>query len=323
MIVPFRSALVTGGAGFIGSHLVEALLAGGCRVSVLDDLSSGSERNLPPPSAHLRFIRGDIRNRRTVADAVTGCETVFHLAAVVSVPKTTQDPIGSAEVNEAGSLNVLEAARRAGVRRLVFASSSAVYGDDPRLPKREEMAPKPLTPYAVQKLAVEHHACVYSGLFGLPAVSLRFFNVFGPKQDPTSPYSGVISIFLTRALAGEAAVIYGDGRQSRDFVFVDDVVQALLAAAQSASAPGRVFNIGTGRAVTINALWEIVAALCGASAQPVHAPPRPGDISQSMSAIDVARAELGFTPRVSVEEGLQTTMAWYRNAAALIGTASK
>jgi len=315
MLIPFKSALVTGGAGFIGSHLVEALLAGGCRVTVLDDLSSGKERNLPASDGNLRFVRGDIRDRRAVADAVAGCEAVFHLAAVVSVPKTTQDPVGSAEVNEAGSLNVLDAARRAGARRLVFASSSAVYGDDPRLPKREDMPPKPLTPYAVQKLAVEYHARVYSSLYGLPSVSLRFFNVFGPRQDPSSPYSGVISIFMTKALTAGVPVIYGDGRQSRDFVFVGDVVQALIRAANSEGAAGKVFNVGTGRSVTISALWEVVAALSGSSATPVHEPPRPGDVPQSVSAIDAAQTDLGFAPEVGFQKGLELTMAWYRNDA--------
>jgi UDP-glucose 4-epimerase len=313
MPIPFKTALVTGGAGFIGSHLVEALLAGGCRVTVLDDLSSGNERNLPASAGGLRFIRGDIRDRRAVADAVADCEAVFHLAAVVSVPKTTQDPVGSADVNETGSLNVLDAARRAGARRLVFASSSAVYGDDLRLPKREDMAPKPLTPYAVQKLAVEYHARVYSGLYGLPSVSLRFFNVFGPRQDPSSPYSGVISIFMTQALTAGVPVIYGDGRQSRDFVFVGDVVQALIRAANSQGGSGKVFNVGTGRSVTISALWEVVAALSASSAKPVHAPARPGDVPHSVAAIDAARTDLGFVPQVSFEKGLELTIAWYRS----------
>lgn len=312
MSILLKSAVVTGGAGFIGSHLVEALLADGCRVTVLDDLSSGNERNLPRTGRELRFIRGDIRDRQTVEGAVAGCEAVFHLAAVVSVPKTTQDPVGSAEVNEAGALNVLDAARRAGARRFVFASSSAVYGDDPRLPKIEDMAPKPLTPYAVQKLAVEYHARVYSGLYGLPSVSLRFFNVFGPRQDPSSPYSGVISIFMTKALTAGVPVIYGDGRQSRDFVFVGDVVQALIRAANSPGVHGRVYNVGTGRAVTISALWKMVAALSGSSARPVHEPPRRGDVPQSVSAIAAARTDLGFVPQVSFERGLELTMAWYR-----------
>jgi len=308
----FKRALVTGGAGFIGSHLVEALVDGGCRVTVLDDLSSGRESNLAPVAGRITFLRGSICDRAALEEAASGCEVLFHLAAVVSVPKTVDDPLGSAAVNEIGSLNVLEAARGAQARRVVFASSSAVYGDDPTLPKREAMSPKPLTPYAVQKLVVEYYLRVYQSLYGLETVGLRFFNVFGPRQDPSSPYSGVISIFMNRALSGERPVIYGDGRQSRDFVFVGDVVQALIAAAASASAPGKVFNVGTGKSLTIDGLWEMIAALSGSGAKPLRQPPRPGDIPHSLSAIDSARADLGFVPRVSLESGLGVTLDWYR-----------
>jgi UDP-glucose 4-epimerase len=311
----FQSALVTGGAGFIGSHLVEALVAGGCRVTVLDDLSSGRVANLEPVMDRIAFVRGSICDRETVEKAAAGCEVVFHLAAVVSVPKTVEDPLGSAAVNETGSLNVIEAARGARARRVVFASSSAVYGDDPALPKREDMPPKPLTPYAVQKLAVEYYLRVYRSLYGLDTVGLRFFNVFGPRQDPSSPYSGVISIFMSRALKGEPPVIYGDGRHSRDFVFVGDVVQALISAAKSSSAPGKVFNVGTGQSLTISGLWGMIAALSGCAAKPVHQPPRPGDIPHSLSAIDAAAADLGFVPRVSLESGLRSTLDWYRGPA--------
>ena len=312
MAFGFKSAMVTGGAGFIGSHLVEALVAGGCRVTVLDDLSSGRESNLAPVAGRITFMRGSICDHRIVEKAAAGCEVVFHLAAVVSVPKTVDDPLGSAAVNEIGSLNVLEAARAVRAQRVVFASSSAVYGDDPALPKREDMAPKPLTPYAVQKLVVEFYLRVYQSLYGLDAVGLRFFNVFGPRQDPSSPYSGVISIFMSRALKGESPLIYGDGRQSRDFVFVGDVVQALISAAKSSSAPGKVFNVGTGVSLTINGLWEMIATLSGSGAKPVHHPPRPGDIPHSVSAIDSAAADLGFTPQVSLENGLGSTLDWYR-----------
>ena len=315
MSLGIKSALVTGGAGFIGSHLVEALAAGGCRVTVLDDLSSGRESNLAPVAGRATFMRGSICDLAAVEKAAAGCEVVFHLAAVVSVPKTVDDPLGSAAVNETGSLNVLEAARGTRARRLVFASSSAVYGDDPALPKREEMPPKPLTPYAVQKLVVEHYLRVYQSLYGLETVGLRFFNVFGPRQDPSSPYSGVISIFMNRALKGEPPLIYGDGRHSRDFVFVGDVVQALISAAQSSSASGKVFNVGTGKPLTISGLWGMIAALSGSAAKPVHQQPRPGDIPHSLSAIESARAELGFLPRVSLESGLRLTMEWYRGAA--------
>jgi len=314
----FKSALVTGGAGFIGSHLVEALVGGGCRVTVLDDLSSGREPNLAPVAGRITLIRGSICDRRIVEKAAAGCEVVFHLAAVVSVPKTVDDPLGSAAVNETGSLNVLEGARGARARRVVFASSSAVYGDDPALPKREDMPPKPLTPYAVQKLVVEYYLRVYQSLYGLETVGLRFFNVFGPRQDPSSPYSGVISIFMNKALKGESPLIYGDGRHSRDFVFVEDVVQALISAAKSSSAPGKVFNVGTGKSLTVSGLWEMIAALSGSGVKPVNQPPRPGDIPHSLSAIDAAAADLGFLPRVSLESGLRLTLDWYRGSTSAI-----
>jgi UDP-glucose 4-epimerase len=309
----FQSALVTGGAGFIGSHLVEALVAGGCRVTVLDDLSSGRESNLDPVAGRINFIRGSICDPGSLA-AAAGCEVVFHLAAVVSVPKTVEDPLGSAAVNETGSLKLLEAARGARARRVIFASSSAVYGDDPFLPKREEMPPRPLTPYAVQKLTIEYYLHVYQLLYGMETVGLRFFNVFGPRQDPSSPYSGVISIFMNRALNGQPPVIYGDGRQTRDFVFVGDVVQALLLAAASPAAKGRVFNVGTGKSVTINELWKTIAALSDCDALPVHQAPRDGDILHSVSDIDAARTVLGFAPRVSWEKGLESTLDWYRKS---------
>ena len=313
-MMSLTSALVTGGAGFIGSHLVETLVAGGCRVCVLDNLSTGTQANLDALAHGVRFIRGDIRDPAVLEAAVSGCEVVFHLAAVVSVPKTTEDPLGSAAVNETGSLQALEAARSGKARRLVFASSSAVYGDEPTLPKREEMPTRPLTPYAVQKLAVEYYLRVYQSLYGLETAGLRFFNVFGPRQDPSSPYSGVISIFMTQALKGEPPVIYGDGRQSRDFVFVGDAVQALISAAKSPSAPGKVFNVGTGKSVTINALWKVIATLSGSGATPVHGPPRPGDVPHSVAAIDCARADLGFAQRVSFEDGLKMTMDWYKKS---------
>lgn len=314
-MMTLASALVTGGAGFIGSHLVETLVAGGCRVSVLDNLSTGKQANLDAVAHCIRFIRGDIRDAAALSEAVAGCEIVFHLAAVVSVPKTTEDPLGSAAVNETGSLQALEAARSARARRLVFASSSAVYGDEPTLPKREDMPLRPLTPYAVQKLSLEYYLRVYQSLYGLETAGLRFFNVFGPRQDPSSPYSGVISIFMTQALKGQPPVIHGDGRQSRDFVFVGDAVQALISAATSPSAAGKVFNVGTGQSVTIDALWKVIATLSGSGATPVHGPPRPGDVPHSVASIDCARTDLGFAPQVSFETGLKMTMDWYKKSA--------
>jgi UDP-glucose 4-epimerase len=315
MRIDFKSALVTGGAGFIGSHLVDNLAAAGCRVTVLDDLSTGKEANLRSCRG-VRFIHGDIREGKALADAAAECEVVFHLAAIVSVVRTAEDPLGSAAINETGSLQVLEAARAAGARRVVLASSCAVYGDDPTLPKREDMPPNPLTPYAVQKLASEYYFQVYRSLYGLETASLRFFNVFGPRQDPTSPYSGVISIFITKAIKGEQPVIYGDGLQSRDFVFVGDVVQALTLTASSPLAPGKVFNVGTGRSVTINDLWRNIAVLSGTNGMPTHLPRRAGEVLHSVSSIKSIRDDLGFVPRVPLDEGLRVTTEWYRKCLA-------
>ncbi|MBW2439610.1 MAG: SDR family oxidoreductase [Deltaproteobacteria bacterium] len=313
MKLPFKSALVTGGAGFIGSHLVEALVDAGCRVRVYDNLSSGDAANLEHLEGQFSLYEADIRDREKLEAALDGCELVFHLAAIVSVPRTVEDPIGSADVNETGSLIVLDASRRAGVKRVVFSSSCAVYGDDPRLPKRENMAPKPLSPYAVQKLAAEYHAKAFYDLYGLETTALRYFNVYGPRQDPSSPYSGVISIFMTKALMEEPAVIYGDGNQSRDFIFVRDVVKANLLAASAKNANGQVINIGSGRPVRINDLWQAIGALSGRSRDPQYAGKRPGDIVASLAGMQKAKALLGFDCEVSFEKGLETTFEWYRS----------
>ncbi len=307
-----RSALITGGAGFIGSHLAHALAEKGCQVTVLDNLSTGKEDNLQSCRHSVRLMNGDIRDRSVLAEAASDCEVVFHLAAIVSVLQTVRDPIGSVAVNEAASLDVLEAARSAGARRVVFASSSAIYGNDPELPKREDMRPDPLTPYAAQKLAVEYHLRVYQSLYGLETVPLRFFNVYGPRQEPSSPYSGVISVFMLKALTGGVPTIYGDGSQTRDFVFVADVVEAMILAATSSSAPGKVFNVGTGEAISINELWANISALSGVVRGPAHAPHRLGEVPHSRSSIESARRHLGFAPQVSLREGLEKTIGWYR-----------
>jgi len=314
MKLPFKSALVTGGAGFIGSHLVDTLVSAGCKVSVLDNLSSGNYSNLKHLEGQFAFYRDDIRNQQAINAAVEGCEVIFHLAAIVSVPQTVENPVDSAAVNDTGTLLVLDAARNKKVRRVIFSSSCAVYGDDRRLPKQEDMDPKPQSPYAVQKLAAEHYARVYYELYGLETAILRYFNVYGPRQDPSSPYSGVISIFMTRALHNEPAVIYGDGNQSRDFIYVQDVVRANLLAATANGVGGQVLNIGTGSAVVINDLWKAICALSGQNLEAAYAPKRPGDIIESFAGIGSAKALLGFEPEISFEKGLESTFEWYRKS---------
>jgi UDP-glucose 4-epimerase len=307
-----QSALVTGGAGFIGSHLVEALAAQGCMVTVLDDLSSGRLSNLESVKDQIRFIQGDIRDEEILGTAIQGCEVVFHQAAVVSVTQTVEAPVDSANINELGTLKVLDAARRHQVQGVVLASSSAVYGDPPQLPKTETMTPRPLSPYAVQKYTNELYAAIYHRLYGLQTVCLRYFNVYGPRQDPSSPYSGVISIFISRALKNESPVIYGDGRQTRDFVFVRDVVQANLLAATQTDAAGQVFNIGTSDSVDINSLWELTAKFTHCSRAARYVDPRPGEIMHSLSSIQKAGQILDFQPQVGLGSGLDQTIAWYR-----------
>jgi UDP-glucose 4-epimerase len=311
MPFPYKQALVTGGAGFIGSHLTEALLEAGCRVVVLDDLSSGRRENLKAMENRIRFLEGDVRDFEAVDAAAQDCGAVFHLAAVVSVPRTVEEPLFSAMVNDIGTLHVLEAARRQRIAGLVFASSSAAYGDDPRQPKHEALIPEPLSPYAVQKIAGEHYAGVYGRLFGIKTTSLRFFNVYGPRQDPGSPYSGVISIFMDRACRDRAPTIYGDGNQSRDFIYVQDVVRACMDAAAFPNTGGMTFNVGTGRSTTINELWKIIGKLSGCRRLPEYAQSRAGDILHSLAKIERLRTVTGFVPRVTLEEGLARTFQWY------------
>jgi UDP-glucose 4-epimerase len=306
-----QSALVTGGAGFIGSHIAEALVASGCRVTVLDNLSSGHASNLEHLSERIAFVKGDICDFPLLKHAADGCEVIFHEAAVVSVTQTVKDPLFSARVNDLGTLNVLEAARHNQVRRVVLASSSAVYGDDPELPKHERMIPKPMSPYAVQKLAGELYARLYAGLYGLETVCLRYFNVYGPRQDPSSPYSGVISIFLRKAATRQPPLIYGNGRQSRDFVFVKDVVNANLLAATTRAVSGGVFNVGTGQYIRIRQLWDLICHISSISIAPEFGPARVGDIMESVANIEGAEKSLGFAPRYSFEKGLELTLEYY------------
>ena len=306
--------LVTGGAGFIGSHLCRRLLASGCAVRVLDDLSSGRRENLAALDGEVDLVEGDLRDEALVSAALAGVDYVLHHAAVASVQTSIERPRFEQEVNAVGTLQLFEAARRAGVRRVVFAASAASYGKDPTAPKREEMLPAPESPYAISKIAGEYYARVYSSLYGLEVVCLRYFNVFGPRQDPSSPYSGVISIFAERMLAGAAPTVFGDGGQSRDFVYVDNVVEANMRACATPGIAGRVYNIGCGRSAS---LLELVAALnreLGTAIEPEFAPARPGDVRISLADITRAQRELGYEPVVHFEEGLEQTLAWMRAA---------
>ena len=313
MHIDVNHALVTGGAGFIGSHLVEALLSCGCKVRVLDNLSTGHLHNLASVMDDIIFYKNDIRELEVLAEAAEGCDAIFHLAAVVAVQQTINDPVESAMINDIGTINVLEAARAKNVRRVVLASSCAVYGDDPRLPKKETMTPRPASPYAVHKLSAEHYARVYFDLFGLETVSLRFFNVYGPRQDPSSPYSGVISIFMANAVSNQVPVIYGDGSQSRDFVYVKDVVKANLLAAGTDNLAGNVLNVGSGSDVLINRLWEMIAGLGGLQLAPRYEPARNGDILHSVAGMELTQSILNFNNDFTLEQGLQKTFDWYRD----------
>ncbi len=313
MGISFKKALVTGGAGFIGSHIVDALIGKGCDVIVIDNLSTGHMSNLEHTKGKMSFCQGDIRDIDFIMKKAEGCDVIFHQAAVVSVPLTVEKPVDSAMVNEIGTIHVLEAARKNHVKKVVLASSCAVYGDDPEIPKNEEMVARPQTPYAAQKYSNEQYARIYNQLYGMNTACLRYFNVYGPRQDPSSPYSGVISIFMTRAAKGESPLIYGDGRQFRDFVFVKDVVHANLLAAGLEKSDKNVFNIGTGSYIRINKLWDMVCRLSGASIEAEYAPPRAGDILESVANIDNAKKILGFEPEYAFEKGIEKTFEWYRN----------
>ncbi|PIP35063.1 MAG: hypothetical protein COS92_05355 [Desulfobacterales bacterium CG07_land_8_20_14_0_80_52_14] len=313
----YRQALVTGGAGFIGSHLVEALLEKGCAVSILDNLSTGRLENLAHVRECVNFFQGDIRDTCLLAEAVRGCDVVFHQAAMVSVPKSVENPVESLEINDLGTLRVLEAARKSGARKVVLASSCAVYGDDPQLPKHEALPPKPMSPYAVHKLIGEIYARVYTELYGLEAACLRYFNVYGPRQDPSSPYSGVISIFLSRAIKRQRPIIFGDGAQYRDFIYVKDVVRANMLAAESSAASGNVYNIGTGSFLRILDLWKAIRDRLAVHIEPEFAPCRPGDIRESLADVHRARKHLGFEAQYSFDAGLDATLKWYMEHSAV------
>jgi UDP-glucose 4-epimerase len=301
-------ALVTGGAGFIGTNLVHALSDRGDEVRVLDNFSTGYRRNLESVDAEL--VEGDLRSYERVATAVNGIEVVFHQGALPSVPRSIQDPLTSSAVNVEGTLNVLLAARDAGVRRVIFASSSSVYGDAPGMPRHESQRPAPLAPYAVSKLAAEQYCMVANRVFGLETAALRYFNVFGEHQDPLSGYAAVIPKFIRLMLDGQRPTIFGDGETSRDFTHVENVVEANLAAAEMPAAAGRVMNIAVGSSHTLNDLVRALQRLLDSDVEPDYAPPRPGDVPESLADVSLARQLIGYEPSVSFEEGLERTIAW-------------
>ncbi len=305
--------LVTGGAGFIGSHLAEALAGQGHRVRVADAFITGKRSNLDHVPG-VEILEGNLADIGFARQAVAGVDFVLHQAAIPSVPLSVADPLTSHRSNVDGTLNVLVAARDAGVRRLVFAGSSSAYGNTPTLPKHEEMPADPLSPYALQKVVGEQYLQMFTRLYGLETVSLRYFNVFGPRQDPSSAYSGVISVFATALLDGRAPTIYGDGEQTRDFTYVSDVVDGVLRACQAPQASGEVINLATGGRISLNLLFETMARLVGSKAKPLYAEERAGDVRDSQADITKARRLLGFEPRVPPEEGLRRTVEWYHTS---------
>ena len=308
------TTLVTGGGGFIGSHLVDRLLELGHAVRVLDNFSTGHRANLRRTLPHIELVEGDLRDPDTVRRAMQGAEIVLHQGALPSVPRSVNDPRTSNAVNVEGTLNVLLAARDAGVRRVVVASSSSVYGDTPTLPKVETMVPTPRSPYAISKLAAEQYTCAFAALYGLETVALRYFNVFGPRQDPTSQYAGVIALFCTAALRGRPYTVQGDGLQSRDFTYVENAVQANLRAATAPDVAGQVFNIACGARITLLDMVAILNRLAGRDLPIEYGPPRAGDVRHSLADIGRARGLLGYAPAVDVAEGLARTFAWYRES---------
>lgn len=306
--------IVTGGAGFIGSALVRALLAEGRRVHVIDNLSTGNLDNLEEIAGQITVHEFDLCDYHRIAPVIAGAQRVFHLAAIPSVPKSIDQPVPSHEANINGTFNVFRAAAEGKAGRVVYAASSSAYGDTEVLPKVETMAPRPKSPYAVQKLLGEYYGSAFAECFGLETVSLRFFNVFGPRQDPNSAYSGVLSIFLTCLLERRNPTIFGDGEQSRDFTYVEDVVSLLLKAAEAPGVSGKVFNAGNGGRYTLNQTWQLLQEIEGVRLPAKYAAGRPGDVRHSQADTTAAIRDLGHAPRFSFEEGLRLTLDWYRHA---------
>ena len=308
--------VVTGGAGFIGSAIVRKLLDEGARsIVVIDNLLTGRERNLEEIRSRIDFQRADIRNYEEIAPLIRGAAVVFHEAAIPSVPRSIDDPVPSHDVNANGTFNVLRAAKEGQAGRVVYAASSSAYGDSDVLPKVESMTPRPKSPYALQKLMGEYYSSIFSSVYGLETVSLRYFNVYGPRQDPSSAYSGVLSLFMRAVLERQAPTIFGDGEHSRDFTFVEDVADLNLKAARVKGVSGNMYNGGNGGRITLNQAWALLQKLEGVTIAPVYAPPRAGDVRDSQADTTAAVRDLGHAPRFSFEEGLRLTLEWYRGAA--------
>lgn len=304
--------LVTGAAGFIGSHLVESLMSAGHAVTALDDLATGKRENIDPWMNRIEFIEGSVLDPAVCARAVRGVDFVFHEAALASVPRSISNPVATHAANATGTLHVLIAARDAGVKRVVYAASSSAYGDTLELPKHEGMASLPLSPYAVSKLAGETYMRAFHASYGLETISLRYFNIFGPRQDPESQYAAVIPKFVTSALENRAPTIFGDGEQTRDFTFVDNVVRAnMLACEAPRDACGGVYNVGCGKRVSLNDLWRCIKEHTGTSVEPEYQPSRAGDVRDSLASLDAIRNTLGYSPVVDLDEGLRRTIEYF------------
>jgi nucleoside-diphosphate-sugar epimerase len=308
-----KRILVTGGGGFIGSHLAKRLVGLGHQVTILDNFSTGRRSNLEALASGVEIIEGDIQSYERAFHAVRGCEVVFHEAALPSVPRSVQDPLTSTASNVIGTLNVLLAARDAEVRRVIYASSSSVYGSSPTPPKSEDMATLPISPYAVAKLAGEGYCRSFGVVYGLEAVAIRYFNVFGPRQDPRSMYAAVIPNFISALLAGESPTIFGDGEQSRDFTYIDNVVDANLLAMDADSVAGHVYNVACGASATLNELFAELRDLLGSDVEPTYSDPRPGDVRHSLADISAARRDLAYEPTVLLREGLSRTVEHFRD----------
>jgi nucleoside-diphosphate-sugar epimerase len=306
--------LVTGGAGFIGSHLTDELVRRGRHVRVLDNFLTGKRKNLAHLAGKIDVLEGDIRDLETCRKAMADVRVVYHQAALPSVPRSVEDPFTTNEINIRGTLNLLWAAAEAKARRVVFASSSACYGDEPNLPKVEGIEGRPLSPYAVSKWVGEKYLQVFSQTYGLSTVSLRYFNIFGPRQDPHSQYAAAITLFITKILKGQPPTIYGDGEQSRDFTFVANVVEGNILAGDAPHLAGEVVNVACAERITVNDLTARINAILGTAVAPLHAPPRPGDIRHSFASIGRARELLNYSPRVSFDQGLKITIQWYKEA---------